>query len=403
MVEKPKILWHSNSPYAPTGYGNQTGLFAPLLSERYDLAISSFYGLEGSRILWNDIPVYPGLGGEYGNDYLVEHAARHFGGNPRDGLVLTLMDVWVLEPEMVANLNCACWVPVDHEPAPPSVVNFFHRSDAVPIAMSRFGQQQLAEVGLDPLYMPHGVDTQAFRPYEKREVRKQVGVPDDAFLVGMVAANKGRPSRKGFQQALQAFRMLRQKHENAFLYLHTCTNPNVAQGENLPALIQALGIDPDSVLLADQYRMLFDPYPPKTMAKIYSSMDVFLNCAHGEGFGIPVLEAQACGVPAIVTNFSAMPEIAGAGWHVACRPQWTGQNSWQATPDVDEIVESLNHCYSLPKAARQALSEKARKHALEYDVKLVLERDMLPALEAARQRFEDRKPVRLAEPLKVAA
>lgn len=43
MNDKPKLIWHSNSPWSPTGYGTQTGLFAPLLSQQYDLAISSFY------------------------------------------------------------------------------------------------------------------------------------------------------------------------------------------------------------------------------------------------------------------------------------------------------------------------------------------------------------------------
>ena len=46
-----KLLWHSNAPWAPTGYGQQTGLFAPRLAEKYDMAISSFYGLEGSAEL----------------------------------------------------------------------------------------------------------------------------------------------------------------------------------------------------------------------------------------------------------------------------------------------------------------------------------------------------------------
>ena len=36
-----KLLWHSNAPWSPTGYGQQTSLFAPLLAEKYDLAISS--------------------------------------------------------------------------------------------------------------------------------------------------------------------------------------------------------------------------------------------------------------------------------------------------------------------------------------------------------------------------
>ena len=33
-----KLLWHSNAPWAPTGYGQQTGLFAPRLAEKYDMA-----------------------------------------------------------------------------------------------------------------------------------------------------------------------------------------------------------------------------------------------------------------------------------------------------------------------------------------------------------------------------
>ena len=400
---KPKLLWHSNAPYAPTGYGNQTGLFTPKLAEHYDLAISAFYGLEGSRIVWNDIPVFPGLGGEYGNAYLAEHAARHFGGNPRGGLVVTLMDVWVLATQMAAQLDMACWVPVDHEPAPPMVLEFFRQTSAIPIAMSRFGEQQLTEAGLEPLYVPHGVDTDAFKPYPRDEVREQVGVPEDAFLVGMVAANKGRPSRKGFVQALQAFRLFREQHENAYLYLHTMLDPNLAQGEDIPAILGSLGIPKSAVLAADQYRMQFDPYPPSSMARIFSSLDVLLNPATGEGFGVPVLEAQACGVPAIVTNFSAMPEVCGAGWHVACRPQWTGQNSWQALADVEDIVQALRHCYSLSAGERRALSAKARRHAEGYAVPKVVERHMLPALVEARERLDARKPVSLAPPLKAAA
>jgi glycosyltransferase involved in cell wall biosynthesis len=95
------------------------------------------------------------------------------------------------------------------------------------------------------------------------------------------------------------------------------------------------------------------------MAKIYSAMDVLLNPAMGEGFGITVLEAQACGTPAIVTEFSAMKEVCAAGWHVKWDPYWTGQNSWMATPDVDDIVSALEECYGLPDRQRQQLSEAA--------------------------------------------
>lgn len=400
-TERTRLLWHSNAPWAPTGYGMQTGLFAGQLAEHYDLAISSFYGLEGSRIMWDGVPVYPGLGGSYGDGSLLAHARDHFAGDPRGGLVVTLMDVWVLSPDVLGQMNVAAWVPVDHEPAPPGVVSFFLNSGAVPIAMSRFGERMLGR--LDPLYVPHAVDTNVYKPYDRKQVRAKVGVPEDAFLVGMVAANKGRPSRKCFTQAFQAFRKFREEHNNAVLYLHTTVDPDMAQGENIPKILESLEIPEDSVRIADQYRMTFDPYSAKTMAMIYSAMDVLLNPAMGEGFGVPIIEAQACGVPVIVTNFSAMPEVCGAGWTVACRPWWTGLNSWQAIPDVDDIVSALEECVALAPSKREQLRQAARKHALDYDLQRVMKVHMLPALRAAEQRFRDREPVRIGARLKAAA
>lgn len=389
-----KILWHSNSPWSPTGYGSQTALFGPPLAKHHDLAISSFYGLEGARIKWDGIPVFPGLGGEFGNDYIEAHASSHFEGDLRGGLLMTLLDVWVLQPERVAGMNAACWTPVDHTPATPMQENFFDKSGAVPIAMSRFGEQQLAR--FEPLYVPHAVDTSVYKPRNRAKIRKQVRLSEDAFVVGMVAANKGRPSRKGFQQALQAFRIFGERHDDAFLYLHTTMDPKYSEGEHLGGLIDSLGIPMSVVRMADQYTMMFDPYPQEAMSWIYSALDVLLNPSMGEGFGLPVLEAQACGTPAIVTDFSAMKEVCGAGWHVNWRPFWTYQRSWQAEPDVEDIVEALEQAYSKPRAARKALSEQAREHAMTYDIKRVMDEYMLPAIEAAAARYQDRKPLELA-------
>jgi glycosyltransferase involved in cell wall biosynthesis len=395
-----KLLWHSNAPFSPTGYGQQTGLFAPFLTERYDLAVSSFYGLEGAPIRWEGVPVLPGMGGEFGNEYLVQHASRFFGDNPRGGLVFTLMDVWVLDPKVIAQMNCACWTPVDHEPPPPAVVEFFGASGAVPIAMSRFGERMLGR--LDPLYVPHAVDADAYKPHEKQAARKGL-FPDDAFVVGMVAANKGRPSRKGFAQALQAFKRFSDAHDNAFLYLHTTLDPKVAGGENLPSLLRALEIPQDRIRIADQYTLLFNPYSHADMARIYSAMDVLMNPAMGEGFGIPVLEAQACGTPAIVTDFTAMSEVCGAGWKVEYAKTWTGMNSWQATADVDDIVAALEDCYSMPHNQRVKLSNDARRHAMDYDVRKVCKQFMFPALRVVEQRFANQHPVTVAPRLRAAA
>jgi glycosyltransferase involved in cell wall biosynthesis len=392
-MSNPKLLWHSNAPWAPTGYGAQTALFVPKLAEHYDLAVSSFYGLEGAPIVWQGVPILPGLGGTYGNESLPAHVESVF-GHPREGLVVSLIDVWVLNPNQCAAFNMACWVPIDHEPAPPGVLKFFLNSHAVPLAMSKFGAEQLS--ALDPIYVPHGVDTEVYRPVAKSEAREKLGIEDDGFLVGVVAANKGNsPSRKSFVALLEAFAVFRERRPNAKLYLYTDLRGEWSQGVPLGPVIQALGIPEESIGAADPYSIHFHPSSANTMAHLYSAMDVLLNPAMGEGFGVPILEAQACGTPAIVTDFSAMREVCGAGWRVGGARFWTSQQSWQCLPEVADIVAGLESCYRMTPAQREQLAGQAREHALKYDADLVLRDHLLPALEEVRERFADRAPVEL--------
>ena len=126
----------------------------------------------------------------------------------------------------------------------------------------------------------------------------------------------------------------------------------------------AFELDPEIVRFPDQYRYQFDPYDDGYLADVYSSLDVLLNPAMGEGFGLPVLEAQACGVPAIVTDFTAMSEVCGAGWKCGYDRVWTPMRAWQAWPNVEEVVESLEECYALSERDRLELRDRARAHAL---------------------------------------
>lgn len=393
--ERRSLLWHSNSPWSPTGYGSQTALFADRLRDKYRVGISSFYGLEGNVLPWKGLPTYPGIGVTHGNETIRAHAGVHFANGLRDGLVVSLMDVWVLDPAVWRRVNHAAWTPVDHEPLPPPIEGFFRGSGAVPIAMSRFGERQLQEAGLDPLYCPHGVDTEVYRPIAKDKARETTKMPQNAFVVGMVAANKGNPSRKCFSEAFQAFARFHQNHPEARLYLHTEATGKF-DGVNLPDLARACGVDLELILFADQYRVVHYPFPPETMAAVFSSLDVLLAPSAGEGFGIPVIEAQACGVPVIVSDFSAQPELVGAGWTVSGHRFFTPLKAWQFHPDPDDILEALGRVYALPDAARKDCAAKARAKAEEYAVGRVLEEYMLPALDEAWGRFTDREPLEVS-------
>jgi glycosyltransferase involved in cell wall biosynthesis len=385
-----KILFHSNAPWYPSGYGQQVALFAPRLARHADVAISAFHGLQGGRLRWSGLDVYPALGGTYGNECILGHAESFF-GRVRGGLVLTLLDVPALDPAVWRRLDVACWVPVDHDPAPPLVKGFLAETAAIPVAISRFAQDRLS--GVDPLYVPHGIDTAVFAPRPQAEARARVGLPTGAFVVGAVAMNKGYPSRKSLPQIVEAFAAFRQDHDDALLYLHTELAGAFQEGVDLPPLLQAFGLDPDVVRFPDQYRYQFDPFTPEHMADVYSSFDVLLNPAMGEGFGLPVLEAQACGVPVVVTDFTAMSEVCGAGWKVGFDRVRTPMRAWQAWPRVDEVVAALEECLELSGNERRELSTRAREHAVEYDADRVLDEHWLPALAEIEQRLADREPL----------
>jgi glycosyltransferase involved in cell wall biosynthesis len=377
-----KILLHTNAPWSASGYGQQAAMFAPRLGRAHEVGISAFQGLQGSPFDFGPLRVYPGVGGGWGNELVRPHAQRHFGGQP--GLVITLVDVFVLEPAAFAGLNTACWVPIDHDPAPPKITGFFKATGAVPIAMSRFGAERLEE--LDPLYVPHGVATDVYAPQDRAAARAAGGLPRDAFLAGIVAVNKGAPSRKSLAEMIEAFAIFSARHDDAFLYLHTELN-GAMQGTHLPSLMEDLGIDERRVIVVDQYRYLYEPFAPEDMAGMYATLDVLMNASMGEGFGLTVLEAQSCGIPAIVTDFTAMREVCGAGWKVGYERYWTDQSSWQARPHLEEMVESLEAAYAQPAADRAAMSKRAREHALAYDADRVLDEHWTPALNALSRRL----------------
>ena len=373
----------------PSGYGEQTRVLSQYLNQEHDVAISAYYGLHGSTLEWNGMTIYPGGNRTYGQDVVERHAEHHFKGER--GIILTVLDVWVFDGKEFADLPVASWSPQDHDPLPPVSINYFQESGAVPIALSRFGEKQLEAEGLRPLYAPHGVDTEVFKPLDRAECRASLSMKNDAFIVGMVAANQGYPSRKCFAEAFMAMGKFIKGRNDVYFYLHTDTSGLRQQGIDLVRLAAQCGIPGEKVIECDQYLYGNGFLSPNYMARAFNSIDVLLSPSMGEGFGIPIIESQACGTPVIATNHSAMQETAGVGWLVEGQDFYTGLQAWQKIPDVEQIVDCLTDAY----IRADMLHDEAVEFAQQYEYGHVYDTYWKPVILEISERVRARQIMEL--------
>lgn len=258
--------------------------------------------------------------------------------------------------------NC----PIDHDPAPPEVLKILknHAGIVKPIAMSKFGHRKLKEAGIDSYYIPHGVNTHLFSPQEqwRKDIRKQHGW-EDKFVIGTVGTNT--VERKNWIASLKAVKEFYSHHKDVVYYMHT--DMHHSMGIDLDELRSTLGLT-DITFYPKQEQMIVG-VRAEALAHLYNAMDVFLLPSKGEGFGIPIIEAQACGVPVITTNCTAQPELIDGGWLVKdLTPTWTAQTSWQFDCNPSEIALYLEEAYQEWKSGNyQHRRDLARAKALEYE------------------------------------
>ena len=382
-----KALWHSVHPLWGTGYGQQTAVWVPrLASLGYEVAVSAFAGAPAGLSDWQGHRVYPGGNDKYGADVIVQHA-RHFGAD----LVITLMDAYALDPEPWADVlkgKVAQWMPIDADDGngligrPVGLLDHMRllQSAAQPIAMSRYGERQLTKAGHRPLYVPHGIDCSVFRPPEDKQALKAAAGLDGKFVVGINATNIGNLNRKCWPEQLAAFAKLHRRHPDTALIAHTARHGG-KNGYDLGTLVSDLGIS-RAVRFTDEYTYKTGMADQAMIAATYGLMDLYSGCSMAEGFGLPIMEAQACGVPSVVTDGSAMSEV-GCGWKVQGEPSYSVlHRAYWRMPPVDGILRAYEKAYELWK--RGALAGKgaaARTHALEYDADVVLTTHWKPVLE----------------------
>lgn len=376
-----RVLLLGNAPWTMSGYAEQIALLIPRLKAAgHEVAVAANHGLQNAPTVWQDTLIYPSS--DTWSNAGIGLYAEHFEAD----VVICLHDAWVMKPDLWPDdFRMAIWAPVDHYPPPPPVLGVLNHDKVQPIAMSRFGERFLSR--LDALYAPHAVDTTVFRPQpEARDaVRAGMGIGPGDFLIGVVGANRGwQPdiSRKCLPQILQAFARFLPEHPDAWLYMHTDPKP-VERGTPLEPLIMALNAATPGLMDRVRFpseRELLMGVRRDLLAAQYAAFDVLLNPSMGEGFGVPILEAQACGVPAIVSEHSAMTELVGPGWLVAGDPWWhCAATAFAYMPYIPSIVAALEMAYE--DRDNPERRQAAADFAQQYDADFVFTEYWEPILE----------------------
>ena len=340
-----RILFYSPSPQSKTGYGTVVRYAIPYLTERgHNVEVFAYNGHPGSAINYNGAIIWPRGGAVF--DYFPELVAKR-----RPDVVVVVCDPWIVPAEMWRKLSgktkLAFWFPVHAAPLHPEFAEVCRAADVL-MCYSAFGTDVVQRAGIECTHVPLGFEPSVYKLQDKAAARtwfeEAAGGRIDGPLVGMVAANVHTMprDRKGFSIAMQAWQRAHALH-GGLLYVHTRGDDAIG-GEDLNRLAAIVGVT-DSV----RFQSVFDwatQVDDQMMARLYAAFDVLLAPSRVEGFGMPHLEAQACGTPVVMTNSSSMPEIMFHG--MLCEPAQmdvfdTVAGGWYPVPSVDNTARGVLH------------------------------------------------------------
>ena len=180
-----------------------------------------------------------------------------------------------------------------------------------------------------------------FRPLgnmASREVCQKYGIPGEFIL----AVGLAQP-RKNVASLVRAFKTLRDQGFRAYqLVLAGGYSPREC---DIPALVRELGMSQD---------VLIPGYVPRDdLPLLYSAATLFVFPSLYEGFGLPPLEAMACGTAVVCSNTSSLPEVVGEA-AVLVDPT-----------DTAAITNALQRCLE-DEALRAQLREEGLARASQF-------------------------------------
>ena len=264
------------------------------------------------------------------------------------------------------------WVfitPIDGTPIHPDWVKICDFADGR-MVISKFGVEALRQVGKRVDLCHPGVDVGEFFPAtaeDKKSLREAAGYSESDYIVGSMCMNQGR---KAIPPMIAAFHEFAKDKPEAKLMLDMdSVSP---AGWDIPSLLTQMGWTDEEKKRVKYRQDLFvkDGKQNEEMLPLrnrYCLLDTHMVISHREGFGLPLMESMACGIPTMALDWCSGTEIVGEGrGYVVKKIEYMENGTWggakDAFPDMTNLVEGLNYFYQNKESA-SAIAKKGLEWA----------------------------------------
>lgn len=318
-----KILGMSDSTMSITGFATVTKELFRRLNKHPDFEVQTIaqghLGKDMASVKFTDgdditHPVLSAGTKPYATEFIKQHIAKH-----KPDILYCLWDTFMLKQAGYDNIDLApakfvMYWPSDGSFLPSTCETILAKSFA-PVSMSRHGLRQVKwlfdnkyigyDIASKAVHIPHAVNETEYYPLAddlKIEARRKYNIPQNAFVVGSVARNQGR---KMMDRTIKAFSLFAKDKPEARLFLHSDPKDQAAPS-NLVNLIHRWKVQ-DKVIWSGM--KFYKGMSLAEMNEIYNIMDIHFLTTSGEGFGIPTIEAMACGTPSVITAYTTSPEL----------------------------------------------------------------------------------------------
>ena len=192
------------------------------------------------------------------------------------------------------------------------------------------------------MVLPNAVDAEEFRKLNKSEVRRELGFPDDLFIVGFLGRFN---ARKGAGRVSEAIKK--------------CND------DNIKAIYIGKKTTGDTFVPSDSEALFYGALPHSDVVKYLNAADAFVLPTLAEGCSNAIVEAMACGLPIISSDLPFNYDILDESNSILVDPM-----------NVDAIKEGITRLKCNPELCGQMSAsslEKAQELTISNRAKKIIE------------------------------